>query len=265
MAKRVRENQPSYLDDFQAFTQYDEVIQEVFLRHYAENSNRLPFAKDELVEICLKHGLTVRNIPDIIYTYRVRKPLPAAILAKGYWAIEPAGRGQYAFRLLKDSPRFEIPFMDYAPVDIYNAIPEVVEGLLRHDEQSLLTRLLYNRLVDIFTGLTCFHIQNHYRSFVYEMGEVEIDSLYVGVDNRGVLCVLPIEAKSQADSEMVGRIQVSQMARLVRQDFSELERRILATKALQDGTIAFAEFSDDEDPDDIKIISVGRYRLIRRG
>jgi hypothetical protein len=170
----------------------------------------------------------------------------------------------YAFRLLQNPPHFEIPFEDYAPVDIYNAIPEVVEGLLRQDEQSLLTRILYNRLVDIFTSLTCFHIQNHYRSFVSGMGEVELDALYVGVDKTGALFVLPVEAKSQAESEMIGRIQVSQMAKLVRQDFAQLHRRILAVKALADGTIAMVEFDDHEEPDDFGIVSVGRFRLIRR-
>jgi hypothetical protein len=245
-------------------SQYDEVILEVFLHHYHEGANRLVFKKDELAEVCRNHGITVRNIPDIIYTYRARRTLPAKILATGHWAIEPAGRGAYAFRLLRNSPHFEIPLADYAPVNIYNAIPEVVEGLLRHDEQSLLTRVLYNRLVDIFTGLTCFHIQNHYRSFVTGMGEVELDALYVGVDKTGTLFVLPVEAKSQAESEMLGRIQVSQMAKLVRQDFAQLHRRVLAVKALADGTIAMVEFDDHEEPDEIGIVSVSRFRLIRR-
>jgi len=222
-------------------SQYDEVILEVFLRHYQEGADRLVFQKDELAETCREHGIIVRNTPDIIYTYRSRRNLPARILATGHWAIEPAGRGTYAFRLLQNTPHFDIPFSDYAPVDIYNAIPEVVEGLLRQDEQSLLTLVLYNRLVDIFTGL------------------------YVGVDKTGMLSVIPIEAKSQAESEMIGRIQVSQMAKLVRQDFADLRRRVLAIKILADGTIAVVEFDDNTEPDELGIVSVSRFRLIRRG
>ena len=262
MPKRIRQNSEYY--DI-GLTLYDEVILEVFMRHYQAGVDRLIFEKDELAEICLKHGITVRNIPDIIYTYRVRRMLPAKILDTGHWAIEPSGRGTYAFLLLSNPPHFDIPLQDYAPVDIYNSIPEVVEGLLRQDEQSLLTRILYNRLVDIFSGLTCFHIQNHYRSFVTDGGEVELDAIYVGVDKTGKLFVLPVEAKSQGESEMIGRIQISQMDKLVRQDFPNLNRRILAIKALQDETIAIIEFSDHEEPDDIKIISIGRFRLIRRG
>ena len=250
----------------QALSQYDKVLLGVFLNHYEKDATYLRFKKDELEDACRKHGITVRNIPDIIYTYRSgQRMLPAKILATGHWAIEPAGRGVYGFRSLHNPPQFEVPFGDYAPVDIYNSIPEVVEGLLRQDEQSLLTRVLYNRLVDIFTGLTCFHIQNHYRSYIDSMGEVELDALYVGVDKTGKLFVLPIEAKSRAESEMIGRIQVSQMAKLVRQDFAELRRRVLAVKALADGTIAMVEFDDHEEPDELSIISVGRFRLIRRG
>jgi hypothetical protein len=244
-------------------TDYDQVILEVFRTHYQGMVERLEFSKDELASACERHRITVRNIPDIIYTFRVRRDLPAAIASTGHWAIEPAGRGAYAFRPLRNPPRFDIRLGDHAPVDIYNAIPEVVEPLLRDDEQSLLTRVLYNRLVDIFTGLTCFHIQNHYRSFVADFGEVEVDALYVGVNREGGLFVIPAEAKSVGETDLIGRVQMSQMARLVRQDFPQLNRRIVAIKALPDGTIGFVEFDDRDDPDDLGILSIARFRLIR--
>jgi len=246
-------------------SRYEAVILDVFLRHYRPGMTYVEFRKDDLADACRRYGITVRNIPDIIYTYRSgRGKLPSAMTAIGHWAIEPAGRGTYAFRLLQNPPYFDLPFQDYAPVDIYNAIPEIVERLLRRDEQSLLTRVLYNRLVDIFTGLTCFHIQNHYRSFVTDMGEVEIDALYAGVDKTGTLYILPIEAKSWAETEKIGRVQIAHMARLIRQDFPQLCRRILAVKELQDGTIAMVEFDDREEPDDFRVTSVTRFRLLRK-
>ncbi|NPV70792.1 MAG: hypothetical protein HPY55_09130 [Firmicutes bacterium] len=245
-------------------TRYDEIMVDVFFKHYRPGLSYLRFTKDELAEASEKRGYTIRNVPDIIYTYRVRRLLPEKIVALGHWAIEPCGRGQYAFRLLRNPPRFEIRFGDYEPVAILNAIPEVVEGLLRRDEQSLLTRVLYNRLVDIFTGLTCYHIENHYRSFVKDSGEVEVDAIYVGIDRKGTLHILPIEAKSQQDSEMIGRVQVSHMAKLARQDFSSMRRRVLAIKDLPDGTIAVVEFNDEDDPDEIRIVSIARFNLTKR-
>lgn len=150
------------------------------------------------------------------------------------------------------------------PINIYNGIPEVVEGLLRDDEQSLLTRILYNRLIDIFSGLACFHIQNHFRASVKGEGQVEVDSLYVGVDHDGQLWAIPIEAKSKTESDMIGRIQISQMAKLVRQEFPDLKRRLLAVKFLADESIVIVEFNDEIEPDELGIISVRRFRLIRR-
>ncbi|KAB2902359.1 MAG: hypothetical protein F9K27_17040 [Anaerolineae bacterium] len=156
---------------------YERAIEEIFQRHYQEGIDYFEFHKDELVEVCQELGITIRNIPDIIYAFRSRRELPEKIASTGYWAIESAGTNAYAFRKLSNPPQFAVPFTEYAPIDIYNAIPEVVEGLLRQDEQSLLTRVLYNRLIDIFTGLTCFHIQNHYRSNVHTVGQVELDAL----------------------------------------------------------------------------------------
>lgn len=243
---------------------YERIIERVFLKHYQPGIEYFEFHKDELIEICQEMGIIIRNIPDIIYAFRGRRPLSSSITSTGHWAIESAGTNAYAFRKLRNPPQFDVRFADYSPNEVFNAIPEVVEGLLRQDEQSLLTLILYNRLVDIFTGLTCFHIQNHYRSNIRNVGQVELDALYVGVNTFGELFIIPIEAKSQSESEMIGRIQISQMAKLVHQDFPHLKRRLLAVKVLSDGTIGFVEFDDHLEPDDFGIASVRRYKLIRR-
>jgi len=261
MTKRIKQESGIYGAEN---TQYDEVVLRLFQRYHQPGLKRLVFEKDEIEEVCQELNIKVRNIPDIPYTYRVRRELPKEITETGYWAIESAGKSAYAFILLENPPRFDIRFQDYEPINIYNAIPEIVDGYLRRDEQSLLTKLLYNRLIDIFCGLTCFHIQNHYRSFVNNIGEVELDAVYVGVNKSGDLFVIPIEAKSQSDNDMIGRIQISQMAQLVKQDFPDSIYRILAVKELADKTIGIVEFNDKNDPDEIKILSVSRYKLIRR-
>jgi len=55
------------------------------------------------------------------------------------------------------------------------------------------------------------------------------------------------------------------MVSLARQEFSKLRCRILAVKELRDGTIGMIEFDDSQDPDDLGIVSVTRFRLVRRG
>jgi hypothetical protein len=245
-------------------TQYDALILDVFLAHYEEGADVLEFDKDELVEAAAAKGITIRNMPDLIYAYRARRRLPQQILDTGNWAIAPRGKGRYAFVLLLNDPHFDVPFGDYAPVEIPNALPDVVERFLTEDEQSLLTSVLYNRLVDIFTGLTCFHVQNHYRGFIADTGQFELDDLYVGLDAAGALHVIPIEAKGKSPGDMLGRVQVGHMIQLTRQTFPDLPRRIIAVKALPDDTIAMVEFSDEVEPDDVKIRSVSRFLLVRR-
>ena len=106
-------------------SKYDEVILRAFQRHYQEGSSFLEFSKDELNEICLELGIVVRNIPDIVYTFRSRRRLPKEIRKTGHWAIAPAGHGTYAFQQLANPPHFEIPFGDYTPIDIYKGITYV--------------------------------------------------------------------------------------------------------------------------------------------
>ena len=248
----------------QRLAQYARIIREQFNRVYRENAEELPFSKADLEKTCQDLGEDVSNVPDIIYTFRVRRELPEEILARGNWVISPRGRGLYAFTKLANPPRFDIAYTDYAPVRIYSAIPEVVYGLLRRDEQSLLTKVLYNRIIDVFTGLTCFLIQNHYRSFVEGVGEVELDALYVGVDKAGRLSIIPVEAKSKAEHEKMGRVQIAHMAHLARQDFPELDRIILGIKDLPDDTIAVVQFTDSTNPDEIQIMSVKRFQIVWR-
>ncbi|MBM3215307.1 hypothetical protein FJZ36_10385 [Candidatus Poribacteria bacterium] len=180
------------MDDLSA---YDRAIINVFEAHYVEGMDYFEFEKDELRDVLTELNLHMRNIPDIPYTFRTRRDLPDAIRSRGNWAIVGAGLGKYAFRRLTNLPHFEIALGDYEPINIYNAIPEVIDGYLRRDEQSLLTRVLYNRLADIFTGLTCFHLQNHYRSTVQDVGEVELDALYVGSTVRASSTSSPLRRK----------------------------------------------------------------------
>ncbi len=64
-----------------------------------------------------------------------------------------------------------------------------------NDEQALLAKIRYNRLIDIFTGITCYSLQNHLRTTVPNIGQVEIDEIYIGIDKRGAHYILPAQAK----------------------------------------------------------------------
>ena len=76
-----------------------------------------------------------------------------------------------------------------------------------NDEQALLAKLRYNRLIDIFTGVACYSLQSHLRTFVEEVGQTETDEIYVGVDKRGAQFVFPVQAKGARDRINVVQIE----------------------------------------------------------
>jgi hypothetical protein len=86
-----------------------------------------------------------------------------------------------------------------AETKILDSTPGVIEKYALNDEQALLAKIRYNRLVDIFAGLVCYSLQSHLRTTVPSMGQVETDELYIGVDKRGAHYVLPIQAKGRSD------------------------------------------------------------------
>lgn len=75
------------------------------------------------------------------------------------------------------------------------------------DEQALLARIRYNRLIDVFMGVVCYSLQSHLRTSVPELGQVETDELYVGMDKRGIHYVFSVQAKSRRDH--IGVVQIA--------------------------------------------------------
>lgn len=57
----------------------------------------------------------------------------------------------------------------------------------------------YNRLIDVFLGITTYSLQNHLRTTVKQIGQLEIDEIYVGIDKLGRQYVIPVQAKGGRD------------------------------------------------------------------
>ncbi len=81
----------------QAAREYDLVVTGLFqrlIKRYGDISS-LPFTKADVEREIADLGLAIKNVPDIVYTYRVgRAPLPDEVLAHGNWAIESRGKGR---------------------------------------------------------------------------------------------------------------------------------------------------------------------------
>ncbi len=246
---------------------YDQVIVRVFEKVFTDSPavDYLPFAKTDIEEAIkeLELHLSTKNVPDIIYTYRSgRSSLPEAILRYGNWAIEGQGKSKYAFRKLDRSPYFDIP-SDVAITRIPDATPQIVLKYQSSDEQAVLARIRYNRLLDIFTSLTTYHLQGHFRTAVANMGQIEIDDLFIGLDSDGQGYALPVEAKIASPKDQLGVVQITQMIRFASQQFPDLRLRPIGVKLMPDDSFMFLEFTTVTDPNQIATVRYKRYLLVR--
>ena len=127
-------------------------------------------------------------------------------------------QGAYRFALIKTVNI--TPNINLAEIKIPDATPGIVEKYSQgDDEQALLAKFRYNRLIDIFSGATCYSLQNHLRTTVDGLGQVETDEIYVGIDRYGAHYVFPVQAKTKKDK--IGIVQIEQDMALCEQRFPE--------------------------------------------
>lgn len=196
----------------------------------------------------------------MIYSFRYRTPLPECVRAKApegkEWIIRPAGRGKYCFVAIARAV-IEANKM-IAETKVPDATPGLIAMYALSDEQALLAKLRYNRLVDIFTGVTCYSLQNHLRTTVPRVGQIETDEVYIGVDKKGVHYVFPVQAKGGNDRLSV--VQIEQDVAMCRDKFPLLFCRPIGAQFLQDDLIALFELEQSEG--EVTIVSEKHYRLV---
>ena len=249
-------------------TKYDDIIETVFKKHFTRGSVRIAFNREELAEACDQLGIKrIKNIGDIPYSFRFRKELPISIKATALkdaeWIILGAGVGFYEFRLA--APAKIAPTNNRHRIKIPDAMPEIVKKYAPGtDEQALLTKVRYNRLVDVFTGLTCYSIQNHLRTTVENIGQIEVDEIYLGVSKRGAHYVIPCQAKSPGDR--FGIVQVMQDIELCKQRYSHALCKPIALQFLSEQDVAILELAVEEEKDVFRltVIDERHYQLTRQ-
>ncbi|MCI0523886.1 MAG: endonuclease, partial [Acidobacteria bacterium] len=182
-----------------AAARYQQIISDIFKSLYPGGSaSEFEFERDEILTSVEKLKIKrPKNLGDVIYTFRYRRKLPPDILAtqpKGkHWLILGAGDARYRFRL-SDLAYVE-PTAGLLVRKIPDATPEIITQYALSDEQALLAKIRYNRLIDTFLGVTAYSLQNHLRTKISNYGQIEIDELYVGVDARGAQFIIPVQAK----------------------------------------------------------------------
>jgi len=240
---------------------YSVIIEEIFFKSYKKGVTEINFTRDEISTFANKLGIPVpKNIGDVLYSFRYRSPLPASILAKqtkGFeWIIRSKGTSMYQFALVK--AKSFIPNANLSETKILDATPRIINKYALSDEQALLAIVRYNRLIDIFTGHTCYSLQNHLRTTVQGMGQVETDEIYIGVDKRGVHYFIPVQAKGGNDK--LGIVQIEQDFAVGESKFPGLLCKPIAAQFMKNNLIALFEFELTRG--EISITSEKHYRLV---
>lgn len=240
---------------------YSSIVGTIFKNHYKPGKTQFDFSRDEFVGIARSLNIALpKNLGDTIYSFRFRTVLPPEIVAtasKGMeWGIELAGKGQYRFKLSK-LVRI-VPRSDLIAIKIPDATPEIITAYALTHEQSLLAKVRYNRLIDIFLGIASYSLQNHLQTFVKDMGQIEIDEVYVGVNRHGQQFVVPVQAKGGRDQ--LGVTQTRQDIACCVQKFPRLTCRPISAQFMTGDTIALFELALQGD--DVKIVEEKHYKLV---
>jgi hypothetical protein len=240
---------------------YSRLVEHVFHQHHRPGAREVTFERESLERAARKLGMKLpKNLGDIIYSFRYRTTLPQSVAALApageRWVILPAGQACYRFVA---TPLADIiPNPGLAEIRIPDATPGIIGMYALSDEQALLAKLRYNRLIDLFTGITCYPLQSHLRTTVKGLGQVETDEIYVGLNRQGAHFVIPVQAKRGGD--VLSIVQIWQDWHMVQEKFSRLVCRPVAAQFMDEEVIALFEF----EPADhlLKIHNERHYRLV---
>ncbi|SAL37583.1 hypothetical protein AWB64_03866 [Caballeronia sordidicola] len=240
---------------------YSVIIEEVFKDHYAAGIYEFEFERDELLAKAKKLEIkTPRNIGDLIYSFRYRQALPKFIIDAAddglEWIIRGVGGAKYQFKQVRLNRI--VPRDDLVTIKLPDSTPEIIAAYALSDEQALLAKVRYNRLVDVFLGITAYSLQNHLRTTVKGVGQIEIDEVYVGLDSNGRQYVVPVQAKGGNDKH--GVVQTEQDIACCQEKFGALICRPVSAQFMSNGRIAMFELTVQDN--EMRVVGEKHYQLV---
>lgn len=241
---------------------YEAIIENIFFSKYQKGDVAVPFEREDLAQVAKKLAIKLpKNLGDVIYSIRYRSEMPSKIRKtqpKGKeWVIEGRGRSLYSFCLVPVNRI--IPNNQLVKIKIPDSTPEIIASYALSDEQALLAKVRYNRLLDVFLGMAVYSLQNHLRTTVKGLGQVEIDEIYVGIDKRGVQYVIPVQAKGGTDQ--LSTVQSKQDIACCREKFPNLICRPISAQFLSSNKIALFELVLEDD-DMVRVAEERHYHLV---
>ena len=242
---------------------YESCIKHVFSGRYAKGASSVNFTRQDVENAAKKLGLDPKNVGDVIYSYRYRRDLPAEIAERArkgeVWIIRGTGAAKYRFDSVPVDYAYIRPRSGLAETRIPDATPGAITMYALDDEQALLARVRYNRLIDIFLGVASYSLQSHLRTQVGDIGQVETDEVYVGIDRQGAHYVFPVQAKGGDDRHSI--VQIEQDIAMCKAKFASCICRPIAAQFIGSEKIALFSFEEGRGGG-AKIVNERHYVLV---
>lgn len=120
---------------------YAQILCWVFEQHYSKGDEHVEWQRDALNDGADALGLNrVKNLGDLVYTYRFRADIPESINATApdgkEWIIRGAGDAKYRFDLIPEQIPI-VPNRALSVTKIPDATPEIIAAAALSDEQAL--------------------------------------------------------------------------------------------------------------------------------
>jgi hypothetical protein len=240
---------------------YERIIETIFFAHHKKGVPALDFDRQEIEDVATRLKIKLpKNLGDLIYSFRhQRSPLPDSILGTAppgmAWTIQPAGRSKYRF-VLERNVRI-VPNRQMEEIAVPDSTPGIIALFAQTDEQALLARIRYNRLIDLCSKTVAYSLQNHLRTTVRGIGQIETDEIYVGLNRQGAQFVFPVQAKTKRDK--ISLSQIDQDFAMCAEKFPGLVCRPYAAQAIEETLIALFEFS--KTAKGVAVVQERHYRL----
>jgi hypothetical protein len=242
-------------------SRYSRLIEKIFVDRYTPGATNIEFNREDIPDAATVLGIDLpKNLGDVVYSLRYRSAMPDAILQTQpqgkEWIIVGIGRSKYEFRLV--TLNRILPRAELLPIGIPDSTPEIIRAYKLSDEQALLAVVRYNRLLDIFLGLTTYSLQSHLRTTVSHGSQIEIDELYVGLDRHGCHYVIPVQAKGGSDQISV--VQTSQDLQWCAENFPGVRCRAISAQFMSEDRIAMFDLTVVGD--EVKVVEERHYKLL---
>lgn len=179
---------------------YAEVMIETFeirLENGATKDGPIRFTSEDLRTAVGNTDHDFARLSDVIYYYNNRNSLPDEIQKHGYKHVisigGEGGDGVYVFTKVPQHIDNTDEYDESILIEEEALAPPLRE-YVSGDEQGSLTQVRQANIMDELSGLTCYHLQSHFRTEIKNQ-KMEADELYIGVDGEGNHTAIILEAK----------------------------------------------------------------------